>query len=85
MKRHVRQPRDLGPLLLFKRPGWIPRAQRFANSLTIDDLRLVATLCTRRPAVDYNDGGREDAVSMMRAREELRVFKSIRALFCDVP
>ena len=69
MDRRVPHPRDLGPLLKFKKPVLSPRKRRLASALTIDDLRTIAKRRTPRPAFDYTDGAAEEELSLARARQ----------------
>ncbi|MGH1564203.1 alpha-hydroxy acid oxidase [Mumia sp. DW29H23] len=69
MDRRVPRPRDLGPLLKFKKPVLSPRKRRLASALTIEDLRAIAKRRTPRPAFDYTDGAAEEELSLARARQ----------------
>lgn len=69
MKRQFPKPRDLMPLIQFKKVELSPRKRRLASALTIDDLRTIARRRTPRAAFDYTDGAAEGEVSLARARQ----------------
>ena len=64
MKRRVPRPRELAPLLQFKKPQLDPTKRRLAAALTIEDLRRIAKRRTPRAAFDYTDGAAEDELSL---------------------
>jgi L-lactate dehydrogenase (cytochrome) len=74
VQRRIPRPRDLAPLLRFKK--WEPNAtkRRLAGALTIDDLRLIAKRRTPQAPFDYTDGAAEAELSLTRAR---RAFQNI--------
>lgn len=67
--RRVPRPRDLAPLLRFKRPVFSAKRRRLQSALTIHDLRLVAKRRTPRAAFDFGDGAAEGEISLQRARQ----------------
>ncbi|MGC1208477.1 MAG: alpha-hydroxy acid oxidase [Ornithinimicrobium sp.] len=69
MKRQLPKPRDLAPLIQFKKVELSPRQRRLSSALTIEDLRAVAKRRTPRAAFDYTDGAAEGEVSLARARQ----------------
>ncbi|WP_305853345.1 alpha-hydroxy acid oxidase [Mycolicibacterium sp. YH-1] len=69
MKRHIPRPRDLTPLIGFRKPRLDATARRLAAALTIADLRQIAQRRTPRAAFDYTDGAAEDELSLARARQ----------------
>ena len=69
MKRQVPKPRDLAPLLRFRRPVLSARDRRLASALTIEDLRRIARRRTPKAAFDYTDGAADGEVSLARARQ----------------
>lgn len=69
MARRFPRPRDLLPLLRFRRPVLNPRSRRLARALTIADLRRIAKRRTPRAAFDYTDGSADDELSLARARQ----------------
>jgi L-lactate dehydrogenase (cytochrome) len=73
-ERRLPRPRDLGPLLQFKRPRWNATERRLEAALTIEDLRRIAKRRTPRAAFDYTDGASEAELSLARAR---RAFQDI--------
>jgi L-lactate dehydrogenase (cytochrome) len=72
VKRRVPRPRELAPLLQFKRPQLNSTQRRLAAALTIDDLRRLAKRRTPRAAFDYADGAAEEELSLARARQAFR-------------
>ncbi len=69
MKRQLPKPRDLAPLIQFKKVELSPSQRRLSSALTIEDLRAVAKRRTPRAAFDYTDGAAEGEVSLARARQ----------------
>ena len=69
VERHLPKPRDLAPLMQFKKPEWSAKTRRLEKALTIEDLRLVAKRRTPKAAFDYTDGAADGEVSLARARE----------------
>jgi L-lactate dehydrogenase (cytochrome) len=72
MKRRVPKPRDLAPLIRFKRPQFDATARRLAAALTIEDLRAIARRRTPKAAFDYTEGAAEAEISLARARQAFR-------------
>src|SRR5690349_24043077 len=69
MDRRIPKPRDLAPLIQFKKPSLNPTARRLSAALTIDDLRTIAKRRTPKAAFDYTDGAAEGELSLTRARQ----------------
>jgi len=69
IERQVPRPRDLRPLLRFKRPDLNATRRRLNAALTIEDLRTIAKRRTPKAAFDYTDGAAEGEVSLARARQ----------------
>lgn len=69
MKRRFPRPRDLAPLLKFKKPTLNAKRRRLQDALTIYDLRLIAKRRTPTAAFDYTDGAAEAELSLTRARQ----------------
>jgi L-lactate dehydrogenase (cytochrome) len=69
IRRQLPAPRDLAPLLRFKRPELNARKRRLAAALTIEDLRRIAKRRTPKVAFDYVDGAAEGEISLVRARQ----------------
>jgi len=84
VKRQVPKPRDLRPLLRFRKPTLSPRERRLAAALTIDDLRRIAKRRTPRAAFDYTDGAADSEVSLARAREAFADVQFNPAILRDV-
>ncbi|MFD1824137.1 MULTISPECIES: alpha-hydroxy acid oxidase [Mumia] len=72
MERRAPRPRDLRPLLKFKKPTLSPKERRLAAALTIEDLRAIAKRRTPKAAFDYTDGAAEEELSLARARQAFR-------------
>ncbi|MGV0717630.1 alpha-hydroxy acid oxidase [Mycolicibacterium sp. XJ662] len=72
MRRRVPRPRELAPLLQFRRPTRNRIKHRLDAALTIEDLRRIAKRRTPRAAFDYTDGAAEDELSLARARQAFR-------------
>lgn len=83
-QRRIPRPRDLGPLLQFKRPQVNTTERRLAAALTIEDLRRIAKRRTPRAAFDYTDGGAEAEQSLARARQAFRDVEFHPSILRDV-
>jgi L-lactate dehydrogenase (cytochrome) len=68
MKREIPRPRDLRPLLQFKKPEVNRTRRRLDAALTLGDLRRIAKRRTPKAAFDYADGAAEAEISLARAR-----------------
>jgi L-lactate dehydrogenase (cytochrome) len=68
-RRQLPTPRDLRPLLRFKRPELNATTRRLQAALTIEDLRAIAKRRTPKAAFDYTDGAAEGELSLTRARQ----------------
>ncbi|WP_228001790.1 alpha-hydroxy acid oxidase [Nocardia australiensis] len=69
MRRQIPRPRDLAPLLQFKKPQLNGKKRRLDAALTIEDLRKIAKRRTPKAAFDYTDGSAEAELSIARARQ----------------
>ena len=69
MKRRFPRPRDLAPLMRFKKPTLNAKKRRLQEALTIYDLKQIAQRRTPRAAFDYTDGAAEAELSLSRARQ----------------
>ncbi len=69
MKRHIPRPRDLAPLMKFKKPEFNAKKRRLDAALTIWDLRTIAQRRTPKAAFDYTEGAAEAEISLGRARQ----------------
>ncbi|RDH79092.1 alpha-hydroxy-acid oxidizing protein [Mycolicibacterium moriokaense] len=72
MDRRIPRPRELAPLIQFKKPRLNPTTRRLADALTIADLRRIAKRRTPKAAFDYTDGAAEEELSLARARRAFR-------------
>lgn len=68
MKRRFPSPRDLAPLMKFKKPTLNAKKRRLQEALTINDLKRIAQRRTPKAAFDYTDGAAEGELSLSRAR-----------------
>ncbi|WP_280294616.1 alpha-hydroxy acid oxidase [Nocardia abscessus] len=84
MKRQVPRPRDLAPLLQFRKPRLNATRRRLDAALTIEDLRRIAARRTPRAAFDYTDGAAEVEISLDRARQAFLDIEFHPAILRDV-
>src|SRR6476660_6122890 len=84
MDRRIPRPRELAPLIQFKKPRLNPTARRLADALTIDDLRRIAKRRTPKAAFDYTDGAAEEELSLARARRAFRDIEFHPTILRDV-
>ena len=68
VNRHFPRPKDLAPLLRFKKPDLNAKHRRLQSALTIYDLRAIAKRRTPKAPFDYTDGAAEAELSIARAR-----------------
>nr|WP_090277232.1 alpha-hydroxy acid oxidase [Mycolicibacterium komanii] len=83
-RRRVPRPRELAPLLQFKKPQLNATQRRLAAALTIEDLRRIARRRTPKAAFDYTDGAAEDELSLARARQAFRDIEFHPTILRDV-
>jgi L-lactate dehydrogenase (cytochrome) len=83
-QRRLPKPRDLGPLLQFKRPELVAKRRRLGSALTIEDLRRAAMRRTPRAAFDYADGAADGEVSLSRARQAFADIEFVPSILRDV-
>lgn len=69
VKRQFPKPRDLAPLMKFKKMELNAKKRRLASALTIYDLRRIAARRTPKAAFDYTEGAAEAELSLARARQ----------------
>ncbi|MBK5238006.1 MAG: alpha-hydroxy-acid oxidizing protein [Actinomycetales bacterium] len=69
IKRYFPRPRDIAPLLKFKKPELNAKRRRLQSALTIYDLRAIAQKRTPKAPFDYTDGAAEAELSISRARQ----------------
>jgi L-lactate dehydrogenase (cytochrome) len=84
MRRRVPRPRELAPLIGFRRPQLDATARRLSKALTIEDLRTLAKRRTPKAAFDYTDGAAEDELSLSRARQAFRDIEFHPTILRDV-
>src|SRR3954453_16637046 len=84
MKRRVPRPRELAPLLQFRKPRLNATTRRLEAALTIEDLRRIAKRRTPRAAFDYTDGAADDELSLARARQAFRDIEFHPTILRDV-
>lgn len=84
MKRRVPKPRDLAPLMQFKKPQFDAKKRRLDAALTIEDLRAIAKRRTPKAAFDYTDGSAEAELSIERARQAFADIEFHPAILRDV-
>ncbi|MEV3936521.1 alpha-hydroxy-acid oxidizing enzyme, partial [Glycomyces sp. NPDC049804] len=68
-QRQFPRPKDLLPLVKFKKPDFNAKRRRLRAALTIEDLRAIAKRRTPRAAFDYTEGAAEAELSLARARQ----------------
>src|SRR6476469_8712161 len=83
-RRRAPRPRELAPLLQFRKPRLSPTRRRLESALTIDDLRRIAKRRTPKAAFDYTDGAAEEELSLARARQAFRDIEFHPAILRDV-
>ena len=84
VKRQLPRPRQLLPLLRFRRPVLSARTRRLAAALTIADLRAIAKRRTPRAPFEYTDGAAEAELSLARARQAFQDIEFHPAILRDV-
>ncbi len=84
MQRRLTKPRDLVPLLKFKKPVLNPRQRRLETALTIYDLRRIAERRTPKAAFDYAEGAAEAEISLARARQAFEDIEFHPSILRDV-
>ncbi len=84
MRRRLPNPRELAPLMQFRRPEFNARRRRLQAALTIDDLRTIAKRRTPKAPFDYVDGAAEAEISLRRARRAFREIEFHPSILRDV-
>ncbi len=84
MKRHIPRPRDLAPLMKFKKPEFNAKKRRLDAALTIWDLRTIAQRRTPKAAFDYTEGAAEAEISLGRARQAFEDIQFNPSILRDV-
>jgi L-lactate dehydrogenase (cytochrome) len=84
VRRQFPRPRDLAPLMRFKKPVISPKRRRLQGALTIDDLRRIAQRRTPKAPFDYTEGAAEAELSLARARQAFQDIEFHPAILRDV-
>ena len=84
VERHLPKPRDLAPLMQFKKPELSAKRRRLESALTIADLRKIAKRRTPKAAFDYTEGAAEGEISLARARQAFEDIEFHPAILRDV-
>ena len=84
VKRQFPNPKDLAPLLKFRKPVWDGTKRRLDRALTIADLRTIAKRRTPQAPFDYTDGAAEEELSLARARQAFSDIEFHPAILRDV-
>lgn len=84
VKRQFPNPKDLAPLLKFRKPIWDGTERRLQRALTINDLRTIAKRRTPQAPFDYTDGSAEEEISLARARQAFSDIELHPAILKDV-
>ena len=84
VKRRFPRPKDLAPLMQFKKIELNGKKRRLAAALSIDDLRTIAKRRTPQAPFDYTDGSAEEELSLARARQAFKDIEFHPAILRDV-
>ncbi|WP_166876491.1 alpha-hydroxy acid oxidase [Salinibacterium sp. ZJ450] len=84
VQRRLPNPRDLMPLMRFKKPQLNAKRRRLQSALTIYDLRTIAKRRTPQAAFDYTDGAAEAEISLARARQAFEDIEFTPSILRDV-
>jgi L-lactate dehydrogenase (cytochrome) len=84
VQRRFPNPRDLAPLMQFKKPTLNAKKRRLDKAFTIDDLRAIAQHRTPKAAFDYTEGAAEAEISLGRARQAFQDIEFHPAILRDV-
>jgi L-lactate dehydrogenase (cytochrome) len=84
VKRQFPNPKDLAPLMKFRKPVWNGTERRLQRALTINDLRTIAKRRTPQAPFDYTDGSAEEEISLARARQAFSDVEFHPAILKDV-
>ncbi|NUL43820.1 alpha-hydroxy-acid oxidizing protein [Cellulosimicrobium funkei] len=84
VQRQLPKPRDIAPLMKFKKFDFNASRRRLAAALTIEDLHRIAKRRTPKAAFDYTDGAAEGEFSLTRAREAFRDIEFNPSILRDV-
>ena len=84
VKRRFPNPRDLAPLMKFKKPTLNAKKRRLDKAFTIYDLQKIAQRRTPKAAFDYTEGAAESEISLGRARQAFEDIEFHPAILRDV-
>ncbi|WP_147103367.1 alpha-hydroxy acid oxidase [Nesterenkonia populi] len=84
IQRQLPKPRDLAPLMQFKKFDFNASRRRLNAALTIEDLRKIAKRRTPKAAFDYTDGAAEGELSLSRARQAFQDVEFTPSILRDV-
>jgi L-lactate dehydrogenase (cytochrome) len=84
VERRFPNPKELLPLMQFKKPEFDGKKRRLQGALTIDDLRTIAKRRTPKAAFDYTDGSAEGELSLKRARQAFQDIEFHPSILRDV-
>lgn len=84
VQRQLPKPRDIAPLMKFKKFDFNAPRRRLSAALTIEDLHKIAKRRTPKAAFDYTDGAAEGEFSLTRAREAFQDIEFNPSILRDV-
>ncbi len=84
VKRRFPRPKELAPLMRFKKPELNAKKRRLQGALTIHDLRAIAQRRTPKAPFDYTEGAAEAELSLARARQAFDDIEFHPAILRDV-
>ncbi|SMG18908.1 alpha-hydroxy acid oxidase [Agreia pratensis] len=84
VERRFPNPKELLPLMQFKKLELDGKKRRLQGALTIDDLRTIAKRRTPKAAFDYTDGSAEGEISLRRARQAFQDIEFHPSILRDV-
>jgi isopentenyl diphosphate isomerase/L-lactate dehydrogenase-like FMN-dependent dehydrogenase len=84
VKRRFPRPKELAPLMRFKKPTLNAKKRRMQGALTIHDLRAIAQRRTPKAPFDYTEGAAEAELSLARARQAFDDIEFHPAILRDV-
>lgn len=84
VQRQLPKPRDIAPLMKFKKFDFNASRRRLDAALTIEDLHKIAKRRTPKAAFDYTDGAAEGEFSLTRAREAFQDIEFNPSILRDV-
>jgi L-lactate dehydrogenase (cytochrome) len=82
--RRFPRPKELAPLMRFKKPELNAKKRRLQGALTIHDLRAIAQRRTPKAPFDYTEGAAEAELSLGRARQAFEDIQFHPAILRDV-